>query len=355
MADVLFVSKPVAPPWNDSSKNLARDIVGHLRRHRPILIEQRGAAATPFSPGLRQNAGVLRHLLWDANADIWHFFFTPNRKSSSAARFAAAVRRVPTVHTVCSLPKEGAALDKLVFADVTVVLSRLAHDRFGASGVSDASLRLIPPSVPPLSEPSAVDRGEFREKHGLPESAEVWIYPGDLEHGGGAEVALEGFAAYGRRDALLLMACRDKTRASRPARAALVDQARRWGIETQLRWLGETPDIHELLALSDFTVLPNPSPYAKMDYPLVALEAMCMGRPVLVAKGTPAEELAEDGAAVAVAPTGGALAAAVAALSADDQGREVLGREARALALRRFSPATVTAEYEVLYEALHAR
>jgi len=354
MADVLFVSKPVAPPWNDSSKNLVRDIVGHLRRHRPLLIEQRGAPATPFSPSLRQNAGVFRHLLWDANADIWHFFFAPNRKSSPAARFAAAVRRVPSVHTVCSLPKEGAALDKLVFADFTVVLSRFARDRFRASGVSDASLQLIPPSVPPLSEPSAADSGEFRKKHALPESAEVWIYPGDLEHGGGAEVALEGFAAYGRRDALLLMACRDKTRASGPARAALVDQAKRWGIETQLRWLGETPDIHELLALSDFTVLPNPSPYAKMDYPLVALEAMCMGRPVLVGKGTPAEELAEDGAAVAVAPTGGALAAAVAALSADDQGREALGRRARALVLRRFSPATVTAEYEVLYEALHA-
>ncbi|MGB5681020.1 MAG: glycosyltransferase, partial [Polyangiales bacterium] len=148
---------------------------------------------------------------------------------------------------------------------------------------------------------------------------------------------------------------RDKTRASAPARAALVDQARRWGIETRLRWLGETPDIHELLALSDFTVLPNRSPYAKMDYPLVALEAMCMGRPVLVGKGTPAEELAEDGAAVAVDPTGDALAAAVEALSRDNQGREALGREARALVLRRFSPIEVTAEYEVLYEALHAR
>jgi hypothetical protein len=39
MAEVRFVSKPVAPPWNDSSKNLARD---------------------------------------------WHFFFAPNPKSSRA-------------------------------------------------------------------------------------------------------------------------------------------------------------------------------------------------------------------------------------------------------------------------------
>ncbi|MDH4281277.1 MAG: hypothetical protein OEV36_01370 [Myxococcales bacterium] len=38
MAQVLYVSKPVAPPWNDSSKNLVRDVAGHLRRHRPIVM-----------------------------------------------------------------------------------------------------------------------------------------------------------------------------------------------------------------------------------------------------------------------------------------------------------------------------
>ena len=42
MAEVLFVSKPVAPPWNDSSKNLVRDIAGHLRRHSPVLMGRAG-------------------------------------------------------------------------------------------------------------------------------------------------------------------------------------------------------------------------------------------------------------------------------------------------------------------------
>jgi glycosyltransferase involved in cell wall biosynthesis len=355
MADVLFVSKPVAPPWNDSSKNLVRDITGHLRRHRPVLIEPKRVHGPSFSPGLRENAQVFRHLLWEADADIWHFFFAPNRKTSAAARFAAAVRRVPTVQTVCSLPKEDVALAKLVFADLTVVLSRLAFDRFRNAGVGKASLRLIPPSVPALSEPSGADRATLRKKHSLPESAEVWIYPGDLEYGGGAEVALEGFAAYESSDALLLMACREKTRASGPARARLIERAKRWGIEARLRWVGETPQIHELLALSDFTLLPNRSPYAKMDYPLVALEAMSLRRPVFVGKGTPAEELAEDGGAVAVEPTGAALAAAVKALSSDDRRRDALGRRARELVLQRFAPADVAEQYELLYEALHGR
>ena len=352
MAEVLFVSKPVMPPWNDSSKNLVRDIAGSLRQDTPVFIERRAATAS-FAPGLRENIRVFSHLLRDAKADIWHFFFAPNRKSSAAARLAAAIRRVPTVHTVCSLPKEGMALEKLLFADITVVLSRFAEERFRSANVPAAALQRIPPSLPPLPEPSPEDRGALRKKHGVPESVEVWIYPGDLEYGGGAEVTLEGFAAYGRQDALLLMACREKTGESGPARARLIEQAKRWSIDRRLRWVGETPQIHELLALSDFTLLPNRSPYAKMDYPLVALEAMCLGRPVLVAEGTPAAELAEDGGAIAVAPEGAALASAIETLSGDDRGREALERQARELVLQRFSPAKVARQYELLYEALH--
>ena len=79
MAEVLFVSKPVAPPWNDSSKNLVRDIAGHLERHSPVLMGRPGQACPidrgrveavygaasegSFAPSIRENLGVFRHLL----------------------------------------------------------------------------------------------------------------------------------------------------------------------------------------------------------------------------------------------------------------------------------------------------
>lgn len=369
MADVLFVSKPVAPPWNDSSKNLVRDIALSLHRHDPIVMARSGQAnpldvdrvaavygartTGSFSPGFRDNVDVLRHLIFGSKADVWHFFFAPNPKSSTAGRFASAIRRVPSVHTVCSLPREAASLKKLVFADITVALSRFAYDRLRAEGVSEKALERIPPSVPPLAEPSLAERSALRSKHGLPNASSVWIYPGDLEHGGGAEIALEGFAAWNRRDAVLLMACRDKTPEAATARANLVEQAARWGIGDRARWVGETPDIHELVALSDFVVLPNRSSFAKMDYPLAALEAMCMARPVLVGAGTPAAELAEDGGAIAVETRGEALAEAIEELSADRHAVEKLGQRARALALEAFSPRGVAAAYELLYDQIH--
>lgn len=370
MAEVLFVSKPVAPPWNDSSKNLVRDIAGHLTRHSPVLMGRPGQAnpidrgrvevvygaptSAGFAPGVRENLGVLRHLLLRHPADVWHFFFAPNPKSSAAGRWAGALRRVPSVHTVCSVPAEGVAAKRILFADVTVALSRTAYERFRQEGVSETALRVIPPSVPPLARPTALERAQLREKHDVPGAAPVWIYPGDLEFGGGAEIALQGFAAWGRPEAVLLMACRRKTRQADEALSQLVAQAKKWGIESRIRWVGETRHIHELLALSDFVVMANRTAYAKMDYPLVALESMCLARPVLVGKGTPSAELAEEGGAIAVETEGEAVAEAIESLSVDEAAYRGVGDKARALVTSKFSPQEVAAAYEMLYDELHA-
>ncbi|MGD8826138.1 MAG: glycosyltransferase family 4 protein [Myxococcales bacterium] len=371
MAEVLFVSKPVAPPWNDSSKNLARDIARHLQRYEPVLLGHRGQinpigrgrieAVYPasshggFSPRARSNAPVFRRLLLGRRLDVWHFFFAPNRRSSAAGRLATTLRRAPSVHTVCSMPPDDAPLRNLVFADLTVTLSRASYGRFRQQGVADDALRVIPPCVPFREPPTAAERTMHRQSLGLSEHAPIWIYPGDLEHGGGAELAVRGFAAWNRPDALLVMACRPKTRRAPREQARLTALAKAWGIEGRVLWLGQTLRIERWLAASDFVVMVNQSPYAKMDYPLVALEAMALGRAVLVGQGTPCAELAEDAGAWAVPIDPDALADTIERLSSDQERRQALERQAHDLAVSQFSPRKVAAQYELLYEEVRAR
>jgi len=342
MAEILFVSKPVAPPWNDSSKNLVRDVAGHLQRHSPVLLNQ-------------SRLGTFRQLLFGRRPDLWHFFFAPNLKSSQAGRLAKAIRRVPSVQTVCSLPPEDVSTRNLLFADVTVALSHAAYERFRRGGTSESALRVIPPCVPALPAPNAEDRAALRLKHGLDRDVPIWIYPGDLEFGDGAELALHALAASNRPDTVLLMACRQKTPAAAAALARCRALAERWGIETRIRWLGETPDIHELLALSDFVLMVSRTPYAKMDYPLVALEAMSLGSPVLVAKATPAAELADEGAAIAIEPDPEALAATIERFSSDEAARRALAARARTFVTTELTPERVAAAYESLYSELCLR
>jgi glycosyltransferase involved in cell wall biosynthesis len=89
-----------------------------------------------------------------------------------------------------------------------------------------------------------------------------------------------------------------------------------------------------------------------MDYPLVLLEAMALARPVVVATGTPAAELADGGAARAVAPETDALAEALSMLLFDAAQREALGAQARETALAEYDRARMARAYEALYDAL---
>src|SRR5689334_14825414 len=139
MASILFVSKPVVPPWNDSGKNLVRDLARNMRRHRacvmtrsaqePALLpaESRAVYASRsggFAPGLSDQVRVFAHLLASRGHAAWHFFFAPNPRSCLAGRLATRARRMRSIHTLSSAPRDAASIVDKLFADVNVVLSR---------------------------------------------------------------------------------------------------------------------------------------------------------------------------------------------------------------------------------------
>lgn len=354
MASVLLVSKPVVPPWNDSSKNLARDVAGGMRRHSPRVFSRPGAAWQPargsievlgsgrtgFAPSIASRLGVLRYLALGPRADLWHFFFAPNRRTSGVAGALSRLRSIPTVHSICSRPRDLRNASRFLFADRNVVLSRSTEDALrdaGARGVVR-----IAPAVPPLAVPDEDARRRSRERFGLPRGAPLIVYPGDLEHGAGAQRIIDAHAR-GRRDAVLVMACRDKTPAARDAEAAL-----RRRTSARVHWVGETLDIHALLGAADVVALPSSDLFAKMDLPLVLIEAMWLERAVVVAEDSPAAELAAG--VLAVAPAIDAIAEAIDGLLGDDGARAALGEEARRTAARRYHPRAMVDAYEALYD-----
>jgi len=362
MPEVLLISKPVAPPWNDSNKNLVRDLARFLERYDPVVMGRRGGALelgrgrveTPyparsggFAPALSDNARVLSRLLTGRRSDLWHFFFAPNPRTSTVGRLASGLRRVPTVHTVASAPRAELDPAPLLFADRTVVLSRSTEERLLSAGVPPERLARIPPCIPPLSPLDDRARAAARRRLDLPTSGPLVVYPGDLEFGRGASQTLDAVAALGRDDLCLVMACRTKT-----PRAREVERSLRGRSVEGVRWIGETPHIHDLLGAADVVVLPSETLYAKMDHPLVILEAMSLARPVVVARGTPAEELASDGAAVVIEPEVGALRTALSTLIDDADARAGLGRRARSRVLEQHAPGRMASAYEAVYDGL---
>jgi glycosyltransferase involved in cell wall biosynthesis len=367
---VLFVSKPIVAPWHDGSKNLVRDVASHLTRARPTVLTTPGAepvgprvtldpvyrSSGGFAPGLTANARVLGRLITRDPHDLWHFVFAPNPASSSAARVARGARRAlgwkgKLVQTVASAPRHFQGMDRLLFGDIVVTLSQWTRAKLIGAGADATKLRVIPPCAiaPVAPSPEGVQRA--RERYGLG-AAKVVLYPGDYEVSRGASTFAESLPALARAapDALFVFACRAKTSRAGEARAEIAARIEAAKLTDRVRDVGEIDDLPALMAASSVIAFPVDDLYGKVDLPLVLLEAMALGVPLVLARGGPLETIST--ARFVDSGDASALASELAELLTNDGEARAHAARGRDYYFTHFTPPVVAAQYDDLYEEL---
>lgn len=347
---ISIVSAPLGAPWTNGSKVLARDIAtGMAEQGRSIAV-----LATPDArlDGVRAVKVGPSRLQWLTRAamiraDLVHAIFAPTLFNAFALR--ALVRGRPSVQTLASMPDAQTSLRDVVFADRIVVLSQGAEQRALAQGIAASRLVRIRPTVRPPEKPTELRVAAEAKRVGLPSDALRIAFVGDLEHGDGARLMIDACASSLRHQVVLVMATRAKTDAARAHMAALQARANARGVS--LRWAGTSPDIHALLVACDVIALPTTSLFAKVDHPLVLLEAMHLGVPVIVTQGTTAYELAEEGGAVGVEHDVEALRAQLELMLAPAV-RRVASMHGLSFAQRELNTDAMARAYGAVYDAL---
>ncbi|MBI3071339.1 MAG: glycosyltransferase family 4 protein [Deltaproteobacteria bacterium] len=361
---VLIVSKPLVPPWNDSGKNVARDVVTFARTTDFTVLTARPVAspfpanvtqvpvyrdARTFGPRLIENARVAWFLARQRTANIVHYFFAPNRTTSSVARAIAKLHRSQkTVQTVLSAPRDVASLLPNLFADRIVTVSRFrAHQIPGAV--------CIPPGIPIGECPSSDARSSARHRFGFDTEAFVALYAGDLEFSNTANFIAECVPrlALAAPRVRVVFACRTKTQLARDIDSRLRAELRAY---SNVSFLGEVVGIRELLLAADVALLPTDDTFAKIDLPLVLLESLEVGTPILVGRIEPLTELLGNDGALAVDPRQSDELVATLKLLSESHNRVTQMREAaREAAVSRFDARDMAAAYDALYAELSAR
>jgi glycosyltransferase involved in cell wall biosynthesis len=376
---VLFVSKPVAPPFHDGTKCLVRDVALHLRSYRATVMSARGtsslghpqapgnpgvelasvyAGGGAYSPVLADNARAAAWLLGRSRADVWHFVFAPNPRTSAVGRLARWIRQVPVVQTVASPPLE--FVPSVFFGDAIVAQSRWTRNRiveaFDGAALPAPEVRVVPPPLADLPRPSVEAVAAVARQLDLSHGGPVFVYPGDLEVGRGAELVASAVPEILRRvpGATVVFACRPKTkehpRLERELRARLPAPGVRFVAEVDLR---------ALLVLCRAVLFPVDDLRGKVDLPISLLEAMQLGVPVVRAAEGPLEDLENGAIPVSVHQQKSSavrdLADAAARLADDPSFHAAAAAAGVARVKHHHSAAEIAAAYERVYDAVLAR
>lgn len=361
---VQFVSKPITEPFRDGTKCFVRDVANHLDAFEPHVLGVRAAepelprvtihpvhsSAGTYAPGLRQNVEAALWMLAASRADLWHFVFAPNVRSSTVGRWLRRLRRIPVLQTVASPPSSFERTERLLFGDIVVAQSAHTRARLlaGFSGRTPPEVLEIPPPAPLLSGTGDARRSAARASLELPATTRFFLYPGDLETSRGAERT----AALARRlsdeDVAFVFAYRNKTESAR-ARARELEESLP---PDRVRFVENATDIHALVEEAALVVFPVDDLYGKVDLPIVLLEAFRLGTPVVALDEGPLRSLI--GARRLPWDEGEWSGFLRAFLREATLGTDAVD-EAR-LALRdRYEPRIVAARYEELYRELLPR
>ena len=307
LARVLFVSKPVEPPFRDGSCCLVRELVRGgsdltvasvlstpsapriADRTRMLRVYRKPRR---YAPALWDNVSVLGHVARDTEHDIWHFVFAPNPRAGLAGRWLRRLRRTPIVQTVASQPRDFDGVGRWLFGDKVIALSHYTACKLRQSGISSDRLCQVPVPVTDLVRSRAEQR-DARRRIGVAPEVPLFIYAGDLEFSRGADWMAQATPELLRRvdDAVVVFACRSKT----PVAA---DRARRLarGLSEcgdRVKFVGEVGDLAALVASATAIPFVVDDLYGKVDIPYVVLEAGLLGVPTLVCSVGPVAEVRE--------------------------------------------------------------
>lgn len=227
-------------------------------------------------------------------------------------------------------------------AEAVIAVSRPLAERIVGAGVPAARVHTLANALPTGILPS---RGEARQALGLSseDRRPIALWIGRLSVEKGADLALDAWAALAADHRPRLLVIGDG-----PERSALELQAAALGLGADVQFCGAVPQAHRLLPAADLLVLSSRTE----GTPMVLLEAMQAGVPIVAAAVGGVPDLLAGGAGrlvAAVSPE--AMAAAVAELVAEPAAAAALGAAGRARVAADYAHGAWIARHQALYAA----
>lgn len=367
--EILFVTRPIVPPWSEGSKKLTWQIASHLRRHTPHLLttfgefRPQGRGHVHWHSIYRKKTLALdqkiRLLCWLALSPpcvhVFHFFFVPTLLTSRILRAISRFHGKRTVQTIPSLPAQCISPERvrdLIFAERVVVYSQSTLNKMLELGILNA--KRINAGIDFVHFAKTRSDSQLRQRLGIADEGVLILYAGEYARLGSVKVLKSIMhQVIAKSDHChFLIACRILSQAD-----LIVETQFRRMVEDQkmgdrVHFLGEVADFAALLKACDIFLYPVTDMRGKMDTPLTVLEAMAAGLPIVSNDVAPLNEIFADNEMALVPSYDNALVARLLQLAENPELRRSEGKSLLGLVTRRYGMQQMAKAYETLYDSL---
>jgi glycosyltransferase involved in cell wall biosynthesis len=327
-----------------------RDTVDGVDVERLRNLSQPAVAHNLFTPAGAQ-AAVRRLSQWADVVHVHEFFTWLNYRATTGAH-RAGKPVVLTPHGSLSLAAERGrtsvktawltALGKRTIAasQVVHVATDIEASHCIAAGVPQHKIRVVPQGVMP--PPRGGDGAAFRRRWGLGHGP-LFLFAGRLRASKGVDLLLAAAAAlatHPSRPEFVLAGAEENRPDLAPGRRSP---------NVLLTGPLDASDLTDAYAATDAFVLPS---YAE-GLPMVALDALAHGKPVLLSQACNLPEVEERGVGLLVDTDEGSLRGGIEALLARRTAWPEMGARGQTLVRERYAAPEVMRRIEALYEELH--
>jgi glycosyltransferase involved in cell wall biosynthesis len=369
---ILLITRPIAPPWDEASKNFAYYLAKNVTKL------EFGLLTNGILPDLSKN--ILQKPIYTSNDfnffqkfrlvknlrklkkefDILHFLFTPTKFNVFLMKYLASRSknsRIKTIQTVATLREDlysEKEIRKLMFGDLIVTYSDYAKNKLNRLGFDN--VRRIYPGID-LEEFQKTEKDKkIMFQKNISEKDFVINFTGEYSRLGAIDVVIDSFLETARQipDIKLVLAVRIKNKKDATKKEEVIAKLKKNGLLERVCFFDNgryaMPSVYNLC---DISLFPVSNMKGKFDIPLAVVEAMACKKPVILSDLPILSELNNKRNSVIIKKDDEKkLSNAVLDLYRDSEKRIRLGNEARKFAEENFNIKNISEMYQKIYEEL---
>ena len=386
---IFFATRPIAPPWNEGSKNLVYRLANEINLFSLILLTYKDQMdlmgkeniyfdkiypndKNPFNNNisghnidyknrcpssiylplsLKQNLSFLYAIIKN-KASIYHFYFSPELITAKILRLIKKFKRGKFLQTFATPIQNKKMIERLVFGDAIVVQSNYNLKLLQENGVKN--VHKIYPGVDTDYFRPGILSNEVRKNFKIPGNSFVVLSCGNYSIGCNDElVSMIKFITKRNSKIVFILASRLDSAKDKIVEDNIKSVLEKEQNSGQVIFVENVYDIRQLITISDIHIfLPN-ALCRKADIPVVLLESLAMEKPIVITDIAPFNEIMKsDVGEVVCSGNIDMLIGSILRLYEDKDGRIAKGRRGREMVISEFNLKNYVAEYEKLYERL---